>query len=51
MAMTLKGVESRLEKKLIPYMEQQGFKEMFSIEFQKKPFETTVSFNVKKEIF
>ena len=51
MVMTLKGVESRLEKKLIPYMEQQGFKEVYSIEFQKEPFETTVSFNVKKNFF
>ena len=44
MAMTLKGIESRLEKKLIPYMEQQGFKKIYSISFQKEPFKTTVSF-------
>jgi len=48
MAMTLKGVKSRLEKKLALYMEQQGFKKVYPIAFQKEPFETMVSFNVKK---
>ena len=46
MAMTLKGVTSRLSKQLTPYLSELGYTETIPRRFTKEPFSSYISFNI-----
>ena len=50
MAMTLKGVTSRLSKQLTPYLSELGYVEQIPRRFTKESFSSYVSFNILPEM-
>jgi hypothetical protein len=50
MAMTLKGITSRLSKQLMPFLGELGYVEKPAKRFTKEPFSSYVSFNILPEM-